>query len=110
VTENTTIYLINMMKRGIIDNTGFTTSTGGSTDVRLNFATESALTPTNNVDNLLDALNGLLMAGQMPNIANGMRDKIKTYVTTAATVNNADERARVTVYLMAASPQAGTQK
>jgi hypothetical protein len=118
ITENTTIYLINMIRRGILDNpnnggtggSGFSTSTGGGTDVRLNFATEQALTPTNNVDALLDHLNRLLMAGQMPNIANGMRDKIKTYVTTTPDINNADERVRVTTYLIAASPQAGIQK
>jgi uncharacterized protein (DUF1800 family) len=101
VTENTTILTANVMKRGIVDNAVFGPS-GGVSDVRINLATEAALAPT--PDALLDHLNRILMAGQMPQ---NMRDRIKTYMLTTA--DNA-RRARGAVYLIATSPQFATQK
>jgi hypothetical protein len=118
-TENTAIYLIKMIKRGVLDNGGFSNDNGSTSDVRLNFATEQALVPNKTsatVGAFVDVLNNQLMGGTMPTAAGSMRDQIINYVTSASTIGStsstadADERVRVCVYLIAASPQFGVQK
>jgi uncharacterized protein (DUF1800 family) len=110
--ENTTINTINLLKKGIVDNTGFVNLSGGSTDVRINLATEQALTLVSTGDNLIAYLNKIMMAGQLPT---DMTGTLKTYYSSiAAPVNstdtNAQKRARGLVYLIAASPQFAIQK
>ncbi len=110
--ENTTINTINLLKKGIVDNTGFVNLSGGSTDVRVNLATEQALTLASTGDNLIAYLNKIMLAGQLPT---DMQGTLKTYYSSiAAPANsgdtNAQKRARGLVYLIAASPQFAVQK
>jgi uncharacterized protein (DUF1800 family) len=110
--ENTTINTINLLKKGIVDNTGFVNISGGSTDVRINLATEQALTLASTGDNLIAYLNKIMMAGQLPS---DMTGTLKTYYSSIAapansTDTNAQKRARGLVYLIAASPQFAIQK
>jgi uncharacterized protein (DUF1800 family) len=100
-TDNTNILTVNAIKRGVVDGAAFGPS-GAQSDVRINLATEQAL--ASNPDVLLDHLNRLLMAGQMPT---AMRDRIKTYMLTTSDMAR---RTRGAVYLVAASPQFAVQK
>jgi hypothetical protein len=110
--ENTTINTINLLKKGIVDNTGFVNLSGGSTDVRLNMLNEQTLTLSSTGDNLVAYLNKIMMAGQMPT---NMQGTLKTYYSSiaapgSATDTNAQKRARGLIYLIAASPQFAVQK
>jgi hypothetical protein len=104
-TENTNVLTINAIKRGIVDVPGNPFGPSGAvSDVRIDLATEQAM--ASNPDALLDHLNKVLMAGQMPQ---NMRDRIKTYLNTISAAD-LPKRARGAVYLVAASPQFATQK
>ncbi|MDB5324256.1 MAG: hypothetical protein JWN40_5887 [Phycisphaerales bacterium] len=110
--ENTTINTINLLKKGIVDNTGFVNLSGGSTDVRLNMLNEQTISLASTGDNLVAYLNKMLMAGQLPT---DMTGTLKTYYSSIptpglATDLNAQKRARGLIYLVAASPQFAVQK
>ncbi|MEZ0267298.1 MAG: DUF1800 family protein [Phycisphaerae bacterium] len=128
-TENTTIYIPRMYKKGIIDapwsvgatgngtGGGFNTQGSSTTDVRINLAgaeavASSDITTSSSHTALLDYLNRLLMAGQMPT---GMRDAINVYLRDNQKAGaDATEikryRARVAVYLVVTSPFFAVQR
>jgi len=110
--ENTTINTINLLKKGIVDNTGFVNLSGGSTDVRLNMLNEQTLTLSSTGDNLVAYLNKIMMAGQMPTNMQGRSRRIIRASQRRAQRQTPMPRsgARGLIYLIAASPQFAVQK
>jgi uncharacterized protein (DUF1800 family) len=103
LNENTSINTANLFKTGLVDLGSMSPSSNGS-DVRLRLTFEQGLASAPTGDALVNHLNRLLMAGQMP--AN-MQTALKThYTTTSDTL----KRAKWLSYLVAASPQFAAQK
>jgi len=114
ITETTAIGAANYIYSGIYSGTANSTTgvCGGwpgpaGNDVRLNLLTEQNL--ASNATNLVESLNQLLMAGQMPA---QMKTNIVTYINTlpATTAANRLTRAQAAVHLVATSPQFTTQR
>ncbi len=103
ITETTAIGAANFIYTGIYN--GWAGPSGN--DVRLNLTTEQNLAV--NATALVDSLNQLLMAGQMPTV---MRDRIVTYINTlpSSTTANKLARAQAAVHLVASSAQFTTQR
>jgi uncharacterized protein (DUF1800 family) len=104
LNENTSINTANLLKGGIVDLGSFSPSSGNPSDVRIRLTFEQGLASAATGDNLVNHLNRLLMAGQMPA---AMQAALKThYTTTSDTL----KRAKWLAYLTAASPQFAAQK
>ena len=114
ITETTSIGAANYIYNGIYSGTPNSTTgvCGGwpgpaGNDVRLNLQTEQNL--ATNATNLVESLNQLLMAGQMPA---QMKTNIVNFVNTlpSTTAGNRLTRAQAAVHLVATSPQFTTQR
>jgi hypothetical protein len=105
LNENTAINTANLLRGGIVDLGSFAPSGGNTSDVRIRLNFEQGLaTGQATGDALVNHLNRLLMAGQMPT---AMQAALKThYTTTTDTL----KRAKWLTYLVAASPQFAAQK
>jgi len=114
ITETTAMGAANYIYSGIYSGTSNSTTgvCGGwpgpnGNDVRLTLLTEENL--ASNATNLVESLNQLLMAGQMP--AN-MKTTIVNYINTLPVLTAANRlaRAQAAVHLVATSPQFTTQR
>jgi uncharacterized protein (DUF1800 family) len=98
--ENSTINYANFMKKGLIDGSGFSSSS----DVRLLLTNENALATAASSTNLINYLDKVMMAGitstNTRTLLNGY------YISTT----DATKRARGLIYLIATSPQFQVQK
>ncbi|HYE21810.1 MAG TPA: DUF1800 family protein [Tepidisphaeraceae bacterium] len=132
ITENSSIYIPRMYKKGIIDapltvgaaGSGFNTQGSSTTDVRVDMTPEEALCPGTtsavvtiaDFDPLLNHLNKTLMAGRMPaemklQIATYLKNNIATGGSPAPTVTQVKQRrTRVAVYLVVTSPFFAVQR
>jgi len=126
-TENSTIYIPRMYKKGIIDapltvngaGSGFNTQGSSTTDVRLDMIPEEALCPASatatvaDYNALMDYLNKTLTAGQMPaemktQIVNYLRTNLSS--TSISDLQRKQRRTRVAVYLVVTSPFFSVQR
>jgi uncharacterized protein (DUF1800 family) len=103
ITETTAITAANYIYTGIY--TGWTGPNG--TDVKLNLTTEQNL--ASNATTLVESLNQLLMAGQMPAT---MKTNIINFVNTLpnSTATDRLNRAKAAIHLVATSAQFTTQR
>jgi uncharacterized protein (DUF1800 family) len=100
INENTAINIANFMKKGLIDGSGFSSSS----DVRLTLTNEQNLGTPATPDALVDYLNRMLMANEMPAT---MQTTLRAYY---ASTTDKVRRARGLIYLIASSPQFAVQK
>jgi len=100
--ENSTINYDNFMKKGLIDGSGFSSSS----DVRLTLTNENTLASAATSTNLINYLDRTLMAG---GTSTNTRTLLNTYYLSLTSADAA-KRARGLIYLIATSPQFQVQK
>jgi hypothetical protein len=98
--ENSTINYANFMKKGLIDGSGFSSSS----DVRLLLTNENTLAAATSSTNLINYLDKVMMAGMT---STNTRTLLNGYYTSTT---DATKRARGLIYLIATSPQFQVQK
>lgn len=98
--ENSAINYANFMKKGLIDGSGFSSSS----DVRLLLTNENTLAAAASSTNLINYLDKVMMAGMT---STNTRTLLNTYYLSTT---DATKRARGLIYLIATSPQFQVQK